>query len=256
MKEVFVFTLLILFVSSAQASDSLNIKIETPDYRLFYSEKDATASAILEYVETGIKKVSAALKRNFKERVDVYVFPDRKYLDQQWQQAWGMPSFQSQCWMVGSGVQHRLDLLSPSIWEEQACEHDANDHRGIRLLVYHELVHVLHSDYNRSPAFDDINNIDWFVEGLATYISGQLDEDRLSRMKSFVDRTGGPAALSEFWKGQNKYGLAGSMVAYINQQYGREVLSELMEFNDVQDILDKLNITEEELIRSWKASLK
>lgn len=243
------------FLLEAQKLDSINEEIDAENYRIYHSMNDKTVDKIQKYVESGLKLATKFLKKDFKNKIDVFVFPDRALLDEQWQKAWNMPSFKSECWMVGSGVESQLDLLSPSAWNTQACDHDPKDQAEIKLLVHHELIHILHSDYNRSPSFDDISNIDWFVEGLATYVSGQLDSERLIRAINNIKETDGPNQLSMFWKGDNKYGLSGSMVAYIDAKYGREVLTSLMEFNDVNDILNKLNLTEEELISNWKEAL-
>lgn len=250
---------LLIFVypsaSNAQLLDTINSIIEKEGYNIYYSYGDPAVNQIRKYVASGLKQCTRSLNREFTGQVDVYLFPSRKMLDQQWQSAWNMPSFVSECWMVGSGVQSRLDLLSPSVWDSFACEHDPKNESEIKRLVHHELVHILHSDYNLSPSFEDINNIDWFVEGLATFISGQLDSERLIRTIKYVRETDGPNELSMLWKGNNRYGLAGSMIAYIDAKYGREMLSELMRYNDVNDILDKLEVTEEDLISRWKEAL-
>ena len=60
---------------------------------------------------------------------------------------WNLPDFQSECWMIGSGMAHRLDFLSPRVWKTQACEHDPDDEVEIRQLLTHELVHVYHCQY-------------------------------------------------------------------------------------------------------------
>lgn len=255
MKAIILVALLCPLLSFGQTLNSLDTVVNAGHYRIHYSKKDKAANKIQEYVESGLKLITKSLNKEFKNTIDVYIFPDRSLLDKQWQKAWNMPTFKSQCWMVGSGIQSKLDLLSPSVWDTQACDHDPKDQNEIRLLVYHELVHVLHSDYNKSPSFDDINNIDWFVEGLATFVSGQLDSDRLIRTISYVKETGGPDQLSMFWKGDHRYGLSGSMVAYIDAKYGRKTLTSLLEFNDVNDILKKLNVTEKELISNWKKAL-
>jgi hypothetical protein len=42
----------------------------------------------------------------------------RKALASAWQQDRNYPDFQSECWMVASGVAHQMDLLSPSAWKD------------------------------------------------------------------------------------------------------------------------------------------
>jgi hypothetical protein len=43
---------------------------------------------------------------------------------------------------------------------------------------------------------------------------------------------------------------------YIDRFYGRETLTELLEFNDVNDLLRKLDTSEESLIAAWKDFMK
>lgn len=254
MKRLYFLFAVLPLMSFAQDA-TLTSRLSGEGYTLHYDATDTQAVRIQAYAGMGIKELEGFFGKKFKNQVNIYLFKTREQLDKQWQNAWGIPGFKSECWMVGSGLASRLDLLSPAAWKEQACEHDPNDQVEIKRLVYHELTHVLHSDFNRSREFDDINNIDWFVEGLATYASGQLDEGRYGDMAQYVKQTGGPGALSEFWKGQHKYGLSGSIVSYIDRVYGRALLSRLLEYNDVKDILSDLKLTEEQLIEAWKASV-
>lgn len=53
-------------------------------------------------------------------------------------------------------------------------------------LITHELVHVYHGQLNASPDFSNVEGIDWFVEGLATYASGQCDSLRISEIKKAI----------------------------------------------------------------------
>ncbi len=254
MKTILWITLMMIGSLSAQKR-GMDAQIQVAGYNLYFSKSETSISEIREYVESGLKLVSGFFDKEFKRPINIYVFPSRDQLDIAWQTAWNMPNFKSQCWMVGSGVESRLDLLSPDVWDTEACEHDPDDDEELRKLIFHELTHILHSDYNRSPSFSEINTIDWFVEGLATYASGQLDAERLIPVIKYVKASGGPKELSAFWKGEHKYGLSGSLVYCIDKKYGRDVLTSLLEFNDVNDILKSLGTSEEELISNWKSEL-
>lgn len=157
--------------------------------------------------------------------------------------------------MIASGVAHRLDILSPNTWAKQACDHNGNDTTEMRQVIWHELVHVFHGQYNPDHTFSYIEKLDWLVEGVATFVSGQLDAKRLQRIKQLIKENKNPLTLDNFWKGQEKYGLSGSMVAYIDKTYGREKLFGLLKFTNKQDALKCLGVSEEELIKSWKDSL-
>jgi hypothetical protein len=109
---------------------------------------------------------------------------------------------------------------------------------------------------NASPDFSDVSGMDWFVEGLATYASGQLDAERIGEVKNAIAKNEIPGGLDNFWTGKLKYGLSGSVVMYIDKKFGREKLKQLLPFNKKDQILNSLGITESELINGWKDYIK
>lgn len=165
---------------------------------------------------------------------------------------WKVPDFKSECWMVASGAAHKLDILSPEKWATESCEHTYDDKLKTQQLITHELFQVYHGQVNKSPYFSDAEGIDWFVEGLATYASGQCDDGRLREIIKALRENKAPASLDDFWTGRMKYGLSGSLVLYIDHTFGREKLKELMKFNKRSEILASLNITEADLLKAWK----
>ena len=158
--------------------------------------------------------------------------------------------------MVASGVATRMDIIAPAKWDQQSCDHHYADKEKMLQLITHELFHVYHGQLNASPDFSDVNNIDWFVEGLATYASGQCDSSRLSAIKKMVTANKVPASLDKFWIGPMKYGLSGSVVLYIDQTYGRNKLKELLRFNSINQIMDALGTSEADLISHWKTYIE
>ncbi len=227
----------------------------SPSYHIRHDSIDIQqAQQIALWLNEGQDTIEAFFDRGFEHEYDVYIFSERDSLDKQWQKDWNMPEFKSQCWMVASGIAHRLDILSPRVWQTQACEHDHSDTLESKKLIIHELVHVFHGQNNPSPTFENVENIDWLVEGLAVYVSGQLNEERLNRAKIEATEKGLPTKLADIWKGQNKYGFAGSMVKFIDNKYGRVVLVKLIAYTKASEILDILNISEETLIQEWTRS--
>lgn len=225
------------------------------NYELHYDAIDQEqATKIVHWLDQGHAAIHQFFDSDFKQNFDVYLFSERDSLDKQWQKDWNMPGFKSQCWMVASGIAHRLDILSPRVWETQACEHQSKDTIATQKLIIHELVHVFHGQNNPSPTFENVENIDWLVEGLAVYVSGQLDENRFERAKTFLQSEEGPDKLTEIWKGEHRYGLAGNLVKLIDDTYGRKTLIQLLGLTTADDVLQVLAITEEELIKRWKQS--
>jgi len=264
MRIMFCYCLIVLVTSKSFAKnvitihDTIEWKVsDQREFTLHYTKEDETMiNAINNYLRSGVGFVTGFFDQAFLKRFDVYIFPDRTLLDKQWQKDWGDSTFRSQCWMIASGVAHRLDVLSPKTWNVQACDHNGNDTTEIRQVIWHELVHVFHGQYNPDHSFTYIEKLDWLVEGVATYVSGQLTGKRKERIKELIAEKKIPATLDNFWKGPEKYGLSGSLVAYIDKVYGRRKLFELLKFTNKQDALQFLGTTEAQLIADWQNSLK
>ncbi|MFC1475379.1 hypothetical protein ACFLQW_00070 [Candidatus Zixiibacteriota bacterium] len=227
-----------------------------PRFTVYYTAADSNFIPQLQsWLNTGSVEVESFLPARFQSKFGVYVFPDRATLDKQWAADWGVPGFASQCWMVASGVAHRLDLLTPWVWKSAACEHDPADSTATRLLLVHELVHVFHGQHNPIPDFTGLDSIGWFLEGLAVLVSGQLDSARQADAMQLVNAGKTPAELRLFWSGNARYAISGSLVAFIHRQYGPEQFARLLPATTQGEILKILGTTEKELIQNWAASL-
>lgn len=154
--------------------------------------------------------------------------------------------------MVASGVADKLDIISPKLWDTQSCEHIYSETTHTQQLITHELVHVFHGQQNVSSDFSNVEGIDWFVEGLATYASGQCDTQRITDVKKAISNNKIPKNLDNFWSGKIKYGLSGSVVMFMDNKYGRTKIIELLPFNKKSEILSALKTTESELLLEWQ----
>lgn len=226
-------------------------------YDLAYTsadKKNKSEYAVL--VDNGLAPVKTFFGAPYHKGFAVYVHPRRHSLDSAWQIDWGMPDFKSECWMVASGIATKLDVISPKLWDKEACEHVYTETRRTQQLIIHELVHVYHGQVNASPNFSNTEGIDWFVEGLATYASGQCDSVRLSEVKKSLAEGKIPERLDDFWTGKIKYGLSGSVVMFIDHKYGRTKLIELLPFTKKTEMLSALRTTESELLAGWRKYLR
>jgi len=243
--------LLILISFLVDSSEWLTLKKN--QFVLNYTQNDSgRANEYAALVENGIQSCQKFFGSSFKNNFDVFVHSSRESMEKQWQKDWGMPDFKSECWMVASGVASKLDLLSPLVWQSQACEHNFENKEEIQRLITHELVHVYHGQNNPSPDFSNTQGIDWLVEGLAVYASGQCDQERLEKVKASVAEGKYPEQLEKFWTGNLKYGYAGSMVLYIDKVYGREKLKTTMKLTSLSDVLKVLAVNEGTLVKGWK----
>ncbi len=226
-------------------------------YTLSYTAADENnVKDYKRFIDKGIVSVKKFFDASYKKEFTVFIHPSRHSLDSTWQIDWKMPAFRSECWMVASGVATKLDMISPKLWDKLACDHIYSETEKTQQLITHELFHIFHGQFNSSPDFTDTEGIDWFVEGLATYASGQCDSSRIKEVKKAIADNKIPASLDKFWTGKIKYGLSGSVVMYIDQKYGRTKLKELLPFNKKSQILSLLNITETELLDQWKEFIK
>jgi hypothetical protein len=222
-------------------------------YTLMYTSIDkSNKKEYRKFIDNGINSVKTFFHSSYKNAFNVFIHPYRQSLDSAWQKDWNMPTFKSACWMVASGVATKLDMISPKLWDKQSCEHIYSETTKTQQLITHELVHIYHGQLNISPDFSNVEGIDWFVEGLATFASGQCDSSRIAEVKKAIFENKIPTNLDNFWTGKIKYGLSGSVVKYIDQKYGREKLKELLPLNKKSDILATLKITETELLNGWK----
>ncbi len=222
-------------------------------FDFYYKQADAArASQYTRNIYTGMQSVYSFFDKNYPRPFDVYLYPDRNSMDSCWQHDWQMPSFKSECWMVASGVANRIDWLSPRQWAQEACEHNPADTISTQQVVTHELVHVFHGQINVSPDFSNTQNIDWFVEGLATFASGQCDEGKIQQVAAAIHAGNIPDSLSKFWTGKLRYALSGSVVKYIDAHYGRKMLFRMMAWNNNKDVLQELGVSEQTLLADWK----
>lgn len=216
-----------------------------------YEPVDSSAVVPLrEYVEEGRDRIEAFFGRPFAESFVFRVVPSRDAYDRHAAEKWGMT--QTACWMVGGAEDAGVVLVSPRLWST-ACDHDPADARHVRDLVVHELVHVYHMQHNPSTEFEGADEIGWLVEGLATYASGQLEHAHAERAREAVETGAVPARLADAWSGPYRYGVSGSLVAYVDGRIGRAGLVELLGATTQAEILDRLGMTEQELLAEWAA---
>jgi hypothetical protein len=181
----------------------------------------------------------------------VRVFPGRAELDAYVREAWGLEG--TECWMVGAAEEEALILLSPRVWREEACDHDPGDPNHVRDLVAHELVHVYHMQRNPTRAFESVEGLDWFVEGLATLVSGQYERFHVERAREAVASGAAPAQLADAWSGRYRYGVSGSLVAYVETRVGKGGVARLLTATRLDEALSAVGDTEAEFLAAWAA---
>ncbi|MFA7228489.1 MAG: hypothetical protein WC061_05590 [Melioribacteraceae bacterium] len=257
-KIILELSFVLLFISQSNAAPGEDWKKkESGKFSLCYTERNI--NSIQEYENiliNGIEAVENYFGFSFKAKFEVYLFPSRSALDEQWSRDWNSPGFRSECWMVASGVAHRLDLLSLNRWKAEACEHNAEDMNHVRKILTHELVHVFHAQNNPVPDFSGLDKIGWYIEGLAVLVSGQMDIKRKADLIT-AEREGLlPSKLAGAWSGKYRYAVSGSLIEFIEKRYGKEIIIKILVCKTNSEILEILNLDEEKLINGWKNSIK
>lgn len=221
--------------------------------RTFHLSAPGVSPAVVADVETDLGWAESRIAERlgpFPDTVSVWIFADRAGFSEALREAWGIP--ETACWMVGAADDYHLYLLSPGAWREEACEHDPEDAEHRRLLVTHEAVHVYHGQVNPSDDIGLLEEIGWFVEGLATWTSGQLETAHAGRAAEALAAGEGPTRLAAAWSGPYRYGVAGSLVAWIDAIWGRDVLRAALEFTSWDEFEALLGMSEAEFLAAWR----
>lgn len=221
-----------------------------PPFTFSGSQATPAGSDIAALVETGRGRVEGFFGQPFMSPVSIVIAPTRAAFDTSLPAKWELTP--TQCWMVGVGGGNMLALLSPSAWAGQACEHDGKDARHIQEIITHELVHVYHGQRNPTGDFMGMDDAGWFVEGLAVLVSGQLDDGKRPAAADAIASGAAPSKLADAWSGKFRYGISGSMVAYIDSAYGRPAVIDLLPAITNEQILHKLGVTEAEFLARWR----
>jgi hypothetical protein len=255
---VFVFTVIALARVATgvaqQPGDDRSRRAQSPasaELRIIHAEQDKDVIASLKpYIEQGKQKVERFFGERFKKAFEIEVVPSRAAFDEYFRKRWKIPK--TEAWMVASGVADRMVILSPRVWKTQAAEHDPADAEHIRDIIAHELVHVYHGQQNPRPDFDGMDDCGWFVEGLAVYVSGQLERSHRTAARDAVKAGKAPIRLADAWSGRYRYGLSGSMVKFADKRYGRKVVKKLLAVVSNEEAMKLLNTTEGEFLEAWK----
>ena len=201
-------------------------------------------------LRAGMTAVSDALDRPWVEPLTATIVPDRPAFTASFPPEYGVT--ETQCWMVAWAVADRLTLLSPGAWRADACEHDPDDRESLTLLLRHELVHALHGQHNPTRDFTGMEEeLGWFCEGLATFASGQLEAEHAGDARQALAAGAGPKQLATAWSGRYRYGVCGSLVAYLDHRCGAAKLREMHAATTLPQLLAIAGLSEQELLAAW-----
>lgn len=217
---------------------------------VYQADDILVAEELSRTLEAGIDHVEEFFDHRFRKAFEVHVLASREAFTKSFPAEWGMTK--TQCWMVATGVADALRILSPRVWKTDACEHDPEDAEHVRGIVVHELVHVFHGQHHPVGDFVGSEDAGWFLEGLAVFASGQLDEGHMASAQEALQENKGPTELRKAWSGKYRYGVCGSIVEFIDAHIGRDGLFALLPLTSTDAILEAVGLTEEELLSAWR----
>lgn len=198
-----------------------------------------------------IASVEAYFGAPFPEEPNIVIAENRAAFNAAFPPEWGMT--ETECWMVGVGVADFLVVLSPAAWPAEACDHDGSDREEVRRIVTHELTHTYHGQRNPTRDFTGAESLSWFIEGLATSVADPASESRRKRVVEALQKGSGPSSLAEVWTGDARYQVAGLLVDYIDEKWGRDKIIKLLPAITQDDALNILGVSEQELLSGYRA---
>lgn len=201
-------------------------------------------------IAKGREVVETFFGAKFPREFTITIAKDRKEFDAYLAKEYGWP--ESQCWMVATGVAKGLAMLDPAKWKTDACEHDGTNESHVQGIVTHELVHVFHGQKNETGDFTGMDDLGWFVEGLAVHVSGQLDAEHRGKDREAIEKGAAPKDLKTAWSGRWRYAVCGSLVRYLDEKHGRAKLIELLGATTPERFHAMLGASEKELLDGWK----
>lgn len=221
------------------------------DFPIVAATSDPSRAEVTADVERARRHIERFFGKPFREPVTVTLASSRAAFSE----ALGaeMEPALKQCWAVGVGIATRLAILSPSVWNSEACDHDGSNAQQVQDIVTHELTHAFHGQYNPTGDFTGMDDEGWFVEGLAVLVAGQLDHGRLASAADAIASGAAPTRLAQAWSGKYRYGVCGSMVAFIDARWGRATLVKLLEATDQSALLAPLGLDEAQFLARWRA---
>jgi hypothetical protein len=182
----------------------------------------------------------------------IRLFPNRASLSAYWQDIWRAQGLDG-C-SIAAARQREVTFLSPGSWKADGCGQNPAQSGHVQAILTHELVHVLHEQWN--PALGRVAEVmPWFVEGLAVFASGQLRFEYQTAVRELVASGQSPTTLADIWASGSRYGLAGSVVAYIDQLIGRAALTNLLSATTNSQVLAAVGLSEPDLLAGWRAAV-
>jgi hypothetical protein len=99
-----------------------------------------------------------------------------------------------------------------------------------------------------------MDDLGWFVEGVAVLASGQLDVEHRDDARQAIAAGRAPTRLADAWSGRWRYGVSGSLTEYVDRTSGRRAIIAMLTDTTNAGVLGRLGVAEAELLNRWRAA--
>ncbi len=217
---------------------------------LFYGSADTAGAPVWSrYAARAVQRNQQFFARQYTRAPLLRVYAQRDSFVAQMRSVFAIA--QLPCWMIGAGTASEVTLLTPRVWETQACSNSA-DSVNVDRVITHELVHVLHRQL--APT-QQLGALQWLLEGVAFLAAGQYTSSAraatIQQLRSGFELS----QLESAWSSPNGYALSASMVDHIDRTRGRALLTGLLSLGSEAAVLGALQLTEAEFLQQWRADL-
>ncbi len=177
-----------------------------------------------EFIDKIFEKCMDELEEFFKinwtrNRPSIIIFEDRKTLDE-------LMGCKTNDWNVGCATGNKVYLLDRSNYEKESC-HKYSD-KEYKKLLKHELVHLYYDIFSKGARCPR-----WFDEGLAVFLSNQLENKNIEKFEKFLDY---------FQKhGDDIYTQGGFAIKALIENFGRDKIFELIKNISLLQTEEKFN---------------
>lgn len=256
-------TALLWFAASAACSATspqdpgtnwLTLQDAAVTFRYVAADADVVIS-LRDLVRSGSANASAFLGLPYPEPLTVEVAPSWDQFVGRFRENYRVSP---ECGTLGAALRTTFQILTPRVWRTKPCPHDPDRPGLLSRAVWHELIHVLHMQQQlaqRPEATNFYPTPRWIIEGLAVYGSGQLDTDFAGYARSRLQAGFAPTTLAEVSNDPHLFGLAGSLVGYIDALYGRATMGRLVRVRTDAEALAVMGADEATLVSGWRQSV-
>ncbi|MCR5166197.1 MAG: hypothetical protein K6C13_03120 [Oscillospiraceae bacterium] len=205
---------------------------------VYYEKEESAAKDVFEYADSETGKIARKLGFSEKQNVNIYIYDNQSTMQMK---KYGLIGpLLGLDWYIGDNIKTNVILTSPA---NPGKAHTYDDNK---YAVLHEIVHAYISVINPKIKL-------WLTEGMALYLSNG-DEFH----KEYIDNFGIPSYKDTqtinpiTFSDCGGYTFAHTYIVYLDDTYGWDKVTELVETEDYEKVFDK---SSKEIYNEWVSYL-